>query len=308
VFVPAHGSRKLELDFGTAKVGSVIVLSDRPGDLTATIGSAAMRTGDLLGVPAYFLVLSHPGTITLMLKNEGGRRAAVTVQFRADSTRRIELDVQPKAVQPGATLTFTATVTEPTAADVVHVVIGHGDELLAELEPERVSDTTWRMSYKAPEAEGFYAMSARVDGGPPRQISGITGFEVAHRGTRITGFDEITRDTDGDDLIDWLVIRLDVTVSTPGQYLLDGILSDASGASLPVGSGNAEVFQLRPGAHVLELRWSGAMLQATRTPGPYGIAHVRLIRVKPSYRTETDIRELGKTRAYQLSEFDPDEP
>ena len=33
---------------------------------------------------------------------------------------------------------------------------------------------------------------------------------------------------------------------------------------------------------------------------------VQLTRVEPSYRTETDVAELGKTRAYKLAEFDPD--
>jgi hypothetical protein len=306
--VPANGRRELEFDFGTATVGSVIVLTDKHDDLKAAIGGVRLRTGDLFGAPADFLVVSRPGRITLTLENEGPSAASVSVQFLAKTTRKIELDVEPKAVQPAETVTLTATVSEPTAADIAHVLIRHQDTIVAELEPERVSATTWRTSYRAPEAAGFYAVSARVDGGPPREMRGITGFEVAHRGTRVTSFDELTRDTDRDGLIDWLVIRLHVTISIRGTYVLTSALTDSAGVSLPVGGGNGDVLRWAPGRHILELRWSGASLRATGTPGPYGIAHVQLTRVEPSYRTETDITELGKTRAYNLTDLDPDEP
>jgi hypothetical protein len=241
-------------------------------------------------------------------RNGAAETATVGLELFAESGRAIHVEAEPTAVEPGGKVVLTATVTEPTDADVVHLVVIRDRQRVAELEPERVSDTTWRISYDAPATGGFYAVSGRVDGGPPRQMSGIIGFEVAHRGTSITGFEERTEDTDGDGLIDWVVVRVRFDVSTSGTYMMIAALTDEAGTSLPVGGGGGNVMNLQPGSHVQALRWSGAALRETGTPGPYGIAHVQLTRIEPSFRTEADVAELGQTRAYDLAELDPELP
>jgi hypothetical protein len=302
--VPGGASKNVSLDFGPVEAGSVILMTNRPKDLKAAIGGIPLRKGDLFGTPAFFLTLAHPGKVTLNLSNQGSATAAADIALFAETDRSIELDVEPGVVQPNKPVTFTAKVTEPTDADVVHVSVLRDRKIVAELEPERVGDGTWRTTY-AVEEEGFYAVTAGVDGGPPRQISGIRGFEVAHRGTRITGFDERTRDTDGDGLIDWLAIRLHVTVTAPGVYTVIAVLGDADRKPLGAGGGGAPYETLRPGKHVMTLRWHGSSIVAAGADGPYRIMHVQLTRVKPDFRNETDIRDLGGTRAYRLSDFEP---
>jgi len=304
--LPANGTREIPLEFGGAEAGSVIVITDQPEDVRASVGGVPLHEGDLLGVPAYFLILSHPGGSKLRLVNASSAPAAIEVDLLAKTARRIQVRAEPSAVEPGGIVTLTAEVSEPTDADVVRITVVRNHQTVTELEPERVDKTTWRVSYEAPETGGFYAVGARVEGGPPRAASGVVGFEVAHHGTRIARFEDRAIDSDGDGLINWLVIKLHLEVSAAGKYLLIAALTDSAGTSLPVGGGSGDVLNLRPGVHVAALRWSGSSLRATGTPGPYGIAHVQLTRVEPSYRTETDIAELGKTRAWELSDFDTD--
>jgi hypothetical protein len=301
--VPAGASKELSLAFGSVEAGSVILITNRPENLKAAIGGVPLRKGDLFGVPASFLTLANPGTVTLTLTNEGSKPAAARIQLFGASDRKIELDVEPGVVQPGEPVSFTAKVTEATPEDVVHVRILRDREIVAELEAERVAEDTWRTTY-AVEQGGFYAVTARVDGGPPREISGIRGFEVAHRGTRITGFDERTRDTDRDGLIDWLLIRLHVTVTEPGVYTAIAVLGDTDGEPLGAGGGGGPYAKLRPGKHVMTLRWHGSSIVAAGADGPYRIMHVQLTRVKPAFRNETDIRDLGGTKPYRLSDFE----
>jgi hypothetical protein len=300
--VPAGASKKVSFAFGSVKAGSVILITDKPKDLKASIGGVPLQKGDMFGAPAFFLSLANPGTVMVTLTNEGNKPAAASIQFFGASKRKIELDVEPGVVQPGEPVTFTAKVTEPTDADVIQVRVLRDHRVVAELEPDRIDDRTWQTTFTV-EGGGFYAVTARVIGGPPRELSGIEGFEVAHRGTVVTGYDESTRDPDRDGLIDWLILRLHVTVTAPGQYMTSVALADRAGKSLAGCSGDHE--HLARGKHVLALRCYGPSIAATGIDGPYGIRHVQLTRVKPDFRNETDIRDLGRTRPYRSSDFEP---
>jgi hypothetical protein len=300
--VPAGASKEISFDFGSVKAGSVALITDQPEHLRASIGGVPLRKGDLFGTPAFFLTLANPGTVTVKLTNEGSKPAAASLQFFGAGKRKIELDVEPGVVQPGEPVTFTAKVTEPTEDDVVQVRVLRDRKVVAELEAERVDEGTWRTTFTV-ERGGFYAVTARVTGGPPREISGIRGFEVAHRGTVITGFDESTRDPDRDGLIDWLVIRLYVTITAPGEYTTIAALADRAGKSLSSCSGGYA--HLARGKHVLALRCYGPSIAGTEVDGPYRIRHVQLTRVKPDHRGETDISDLGRTRPYRSSDFEP---
>jgi hypothetical protein len=300
--VPAGASEEVSFAFGSVEAGSVILVTDQPKHLKASIGGVPLSKGDMFGAPAFFLSLANPGTVKMKLTNEGSKPAAASIQFFGASDRKIDLEVEPGVVQPGVPVTFIAKVTEPTADDVVHVRVLRDRKIVTELEAERIDEGTWRTTF-AVEQGGFYAVTARVTGGPPREISGIRGFEVAHRGTGISGFEERTRDTDGDGLIDRLVLRLDVSVTAPGQYTTMAALADRSGKSLVTCSSPYE--RLTRGKHVLSLRCYGSSIAAVGVDGPYRIRHVQLTRVKPDFRNETDISDLGRTRPYRSSDFEP---
>jgi hypothetical protein len=300
--VPAGASKEVSFAFGSVKAGSVILITNEPEHLKASIGGVPLQKGDMFGAPAFFLSLANPGTVTVKLTNEGSKPAAATIQFFGASKRKIELDVEPGVVQPGEPVTFTAKVTEPTKADIVQVRVLRDHRVVAELEPERLDDRTWQTTFTA-EGGGSYAVTARVIGGPPRELSGIEGFEVAHRGTVITGFDESTRDPDRDGLIDWLILRLHVTITAPGQYTSIAVVADRAGTSLSSCSGPDGY--LARGKHVLVLRCYGPSIAGTEVDGPYRIRHVQLTRLEPDFRNETDISDLGRTRPYRSSDFEP---
>jgi hypothetical protein len=294
--------KEVELSFDGAQGGSVIVITNKPKAVSASIAGERLRTGDLFGLPTLYMNLYEPEDSILLLENNGESRAAASVEIRVMSSRKIELDVQPTAVAPGQPVTLTAIVTEPTPEDVVHISIVSDDRLVAELEPKRIASGRWRTTFAAEKA-GAYMMSARVDGGPPRFMSGVQAFEVADRGTRVGGFRDRLVDEDGDGLAEFLAITVDFVVSKPGHYMMTAGLGDK--AREPLRTGGAEENRwLKPGRHSFELRWHASSIRTEGVPGPWHVVHLQLIRLKPDYRTEADVRDLGATKAYPLSAFE----
>lgn len=299
----APGSvERVELAFEDTEAASVIVLTNKPKTVSASIAGERLRTGDLFGVPTFYINLERPVDSVLLLENNGPTRAAASVEIRLMSSRKLELDVQPKAVALGRPVTLTATVTQPTPEDVVHIMLVRDDRLVAELEPERVSNGKWRTTFRARKA-GAHMITARVDGGPPRYMSGVQAFEVADRGSGVSGFRDRLVDEDGDGLAEFLAVTVDFAVSKPGQYMMMAVLGDARGRPLRTGGG-AEYRWLKPGRHSFELRWSATSIRLVRRPGPWHVVNLQLVRLKPDYGTQADIGDLGSTKAYPLSAFE----
>jgi hypothetical protein len=302
VSVEPGSVENVELEFQGARAASVIVLTDKPKTLNASIGGERLRTGDLFGVPVFYINLVSPEDSVLRLENTGETRAAVSVETRVLSDRKLELDVAPAAVPPGKPVTLTATVTEPTADDVVHIRIVRDNRLVADLKPERISDRTWRTTFSA-EKSGSYMITARVDGGPPRFMSGVQAFSVADPGTAIRRSRERLVDEDGDGLADFLSVKVDFVVSKPGYYTMLAVLGNKAGEPLRTGAGSDNGW-LKPGPHTFDLRWSASSIRSVGLAGPWRVVNLELIRVKPNYHLEADVRDLRWTRAYPLSAFE----
>jgi hypothetical protein len=293
---------RVNLSFDDAEAASVIVLTNKPKAVVASIEGERLQTGDLFGVPTFFINLHEPADSVLLLENNGETRAAASIEIRVLSDRKIELAVEPSAVSPGEPVKLTATVTEPTPEDVVHIRIVRDDRLVAELEPKPIATGEWQTTFRAKEA-GSYILTARVDGGPPRFMSGVQAFSVADPGTRVGTFRDRLVDEDGDGRADYLSVKVDFVVSKPGYYTMMAVLGDEAGEPLRTGAGSEDRW-LKPGRHSFDLRWHASSIRSVGLPGPWRIVNLQLIRVKPDYHTEADIRDLGATKAYPLSAFE----
>jgi hypothetical protein len=295
--------RALPVAFDGEPLVSLIVLTDQPAALSASLFDLPLEKGDLLGVPAFFITLQNPHDGELMLENTGRERAAVAVETRVQTARTISVEIDPSVVAPDGRVALLATVTEPEADDVVRLRVVRDGSVIAQLRPEQVSEGTWHATFSASKP-GFYAVAARVDGASTRFSQGTVGFEVADQGSRILGFSDRLVDADHNGRAEALAVRVDLVVAKAGYYLLTVGLGDENGTPLAAGAGSGGDGRLSKGRHTVELRWGAEALRLVGIPGPWHLVNAELVRVRPDYRTQAAIPDLGTTHAYPLSKFE----
>jgi hypothetical protein len=296
-------TKEITAAFDGVPVGSLIVFTNKPRSVSVTFGGLPFQTGDLFGVPTLFINLRAPADGVIVFENRGSERAAVSLDVRAATSRKIEVEVGPRAVAPNQPVTITATVTEPHPADLVRLQVIRDRRAVAELRPREIRSGTWRATFVTSKP-GFYVVASRVDGGPPRVGSDTLGFTVADPGTRIIGFDDRLIDADGNGSAEALAVRFELEIAKPGDYMLTVLLGDKHGRPLRAGAGGDPYRHLESGRQYFELRWLAESIQSVGVPGPWHLVSVELVRVKPDFQTQAAIDDLGPTRAYPLQAFE----
>lgn len=119
------------------------------------------------------------------------------------------------------------------------------------------------------------------------------------------GFDEQTEDTDGDGLIDTLILSPTISIPDPGQYMVNAALRDGSGVQVYSG-GTGEV-TLAAGTQKVRIAFAGKYLYQAGRSGPYTL-HLTVVHYferhgQPASAIEVRDATVGQTAAYDYTRF-----
>ncbi|MEM7247457.1 MAG: thrombospondin type 3 repeat-containing protein, partial [Acidobacteriota bacterium] len=253
-------------------------------DVSAQEGSAE---GGGLAVSKFTVTSPEEGTYTL--ETENTEEDVVTFgKFTTVSDLQLELASTSPSYPRGDAVPVSVSLVGPdVAAWTIDSVIALyrsplGLELPAVLRDDGLGfdtvagDFIYNGSLTPPAAHvGLWTIEIQVSGSNPAGTlitrTATSFFELASQPITATGkFDTALADDDGDDLADGVAIEVEVRVTSPGEYLVSGTLSD------PLGNDVAESSTLlqatENGLHDVVLLFSAEQAAAAGVSGKFGLS------------------------------------
>jgi uncharacterized delta-60 repeat protein len=168
----------------------------------------------------------------------------------------------------GDPVTITATITAdgvPVTDATAGAIVGHPDgSTMIEL-PLDGTDGTYTGAFTTTDAGRYVVVVSAA--GPAFAREQVLFASVARGGTTFAGpISDHGVDTDGDGLVDELVVEVPVDVAVAGAYRLFGTLGDGAGTAIE--QVRVEL-DLLPGPQTVSLSFDGALLFGLGGDGPY---------------------------------------
>lgn len=119
---------------------------------------------------------------------------------------------------------------------------------------------------------------------------------------RLTGtYSDAGLDTDGNGLYNYLALNAQVEVANPGDYSLEGWLTDPNGSLVTWATSGAQ--SLSTGEQVLTLQFDGNAISANGVSGKFSISQIKLVRAT-QYAVLDEAGESTPTTAYLYTAFE----
>jgi hypothetical protein len=296
--IPAGGHVDVPLAFEGATSAAITVMVPNE-QVTGTFGATAL-VPQAFGPLRYLSVeLTKPADGSLRLSNAGEQPADVTtvVMILTDRHLTVEAAVFAKV---GAPLEVTFSVAGAIPGDVPTAQLVDPTGAMTPIDLVPAGPARWTATV-LPAVPGRNRIMATLAGSRPR--SGAATVDVGARDSAIsTTIAESTLDTDGDGLIDSLVISPTVTAHSTGTYTLVANLVDAAGVE--ISNGRAEVQLTADVAQRVDLPFDGAWIYKSGHPGPYHLVDLALF--TDSIGFEAKSASTDPTAAYSLAAFKHD--
>jgi len=177
----------------------------------------------------------------------------------------------------GEPVTITATITEdgvPVTDATAGAIVGHPDGSTRIELPLEGTGGTYTGAFTTTDAGQYVVVVSAARAAPAFAREQVLFAPVARGGTTFAGpISDHGVDTDGDGLVDELVVEVPVDVDVAAAYRLFGTLSDGAGTTIE--QVRVEL-DLQPGPQAVSLSFDGALLFGLGGDGPYVLEDLML--------------------------------
>lgn len=206
-----------------------------------------------------------------------GYAVAVTVLPPPASGVVLTVAAERDLYAAGEPVTITATITEdgvPVTDATAGAIVGPPDGGTRIEFPLEGTGGTYTGAFTTTDAGQYVVVVSAARVAPAFAREQVLFVSVARGGTTFAGpISDHGVDTDGDGLVDELVVEVPVDVAVAGAYRLFGTLGD--GAETTIEQVRAEL-DLQPGPQTVSLSFDGALLFSLGGDGPYLIEDLML--------------------------------
>lgn len=297
VQIAGGGSQSVGLGFEGANEASIVILSDKLGEIEPTFSGADFSVEQFGNATVLATHVSDPVDGDLTIENTATSTAGVIAIVLVPTTRTMTVDPDESLVGQSEPVSVTVRLAEATALDApdAEVVGPTGVVTPLTLVETQLGEWTATASSSTP---GQHQIVAWVGGSQPRNATAL--FSVASGTASLVGTYSDSLEFGSGPLADALTVEVDVDVSEAGGYRLSGQLLDASGSQIATAG---DIAQLGTGPGTMQLRFEGQTIFASGVDGPYQLADLVLTRDDSTMSLVERTSVLGPTAAYAASDF-----